>query len=58
MVDKTGMVECAVCGKEFYPAPLHAWKTSECGKLVCSYHCMRQYEVLHAPKKKYATKGK
>ena len=58
MIDKTGFVECAICGKEFLPAPLHAWKISG-DKLVCSYHCMRQYEVLHAHKKKhYNVKGK
>lgn len=57
MIDKTGFVECPVCKKEFLPAPMHAWKISY-EKLVCSYHCMRQYEVLHAPKKKYAKRGK
>ena len=39
--------ECPICGKKFYPAPLHAWKIgSEKAKekLVCSYTCMRVWE--------------
>lgn len=33
-----GMVKCPVCGREFYPAPYHQWKSSR-GAKVCSYSC-------------------
>lgn len=33
---------CPVCGKEFYPAPMHVYKAGE--KLVCSYSCMLKYQ--------------
>ena len=33
-----GMVRCPVCGREFYPAPYHQWKSSH-GAKVCSYSC-------------------
>lgn len=53
--NKTGFAVCPICKKEFLPAPLHAWKITG-DKLVCGYHCMRQWEVLHAPKRKYGKK--
>lgn len=52
-----GLIECPICKKKFYPAPQHAWKITGDAK-VCSYHCMRQYEVVHGGKRKYAKKGK
>lgn len=33
---------CPICGKEFYPAPMHVYKAGE--KLVCSYSCMLKYQ--------------
>lgn len=33
-----GSVKCPVCGKEFYPAPYHQWKSLQ-GSRVCSYSC-------------------
>lgn len=33
-----GMIKCPVCGREFYPAPYHQWKSSR-GAKVCSYSC-------------------
>lgn len=33
-----GSVKCPVCGKEFYPAPYHQWKSLQ-GSKVCSYSC-------------------
>ena len=33
-----GMIKCPVCGREFYPAPYHQWKSSH-GAKVCSYSC-------------------
>lgn len=34
---------CAVCGKEFEPAPLHVYKIEE-DTLVCTYGCMMEHE--------------
>lgn len=36
---------CPVCGKVFYPTPLHAYKIRYQNNLknVCTYHCMMQY---------------
>lgn len=31
---------CPVCGKEFYPTPLHVYKLGTKKKKVCSYTCM------------------
>ena len=41
--------KCAVCGKEFHPAPDHALKVGNefSDRLVCSYSCMRKYEKEH-----------
>lgn len=32
---------CSVCGKEFYPAPMHVYKAGN--KLACSYSCAVMY---------------
>lgn len=55
---------CPICKKNFYPAPLHAWKigNDRCReKFVCSYTCMRVWEkdrtVLDGDKKTYHTVG-
>ena len=41
-------IECPVCKKLFLPAPQHAYNISRFGtnwvRLVCSYHCMRDWE--------------
>ena len=39
-------IECPICKKKFYPAPMHAYKIGfeSQPELVCSYHCMRAYE--------------
>lgn len=37
-IDFRGGIKCPVCGKEFYPAPYHQWKSSR-GTRVCSYSC-------------------
>ena len=52
--------ECPICKKKYHPAPMHAWKitTNDGYRLVCSYHCMRQWECTHNKKRKYARKGK
>lgn len=44
---------CPICKKEFIPAPFHAWDIiGPTGRLlVCSYHCMRQWECVHYSKK-------
>ena len=56
--EKFRVIKCPVCGKEFYPAALHAFKISG-DKLVCGYHCMRQYEVTHnSNRRKYGKSGK
>lgn len=34
---------CPVCGERFRPAPMHVYKTTERGKLVCSYSCMMKF---------------
>ena len=33
--------KCPVCGKEFYPAPMHAYKMKRYGRHVpiCTYKC-------------------
>ena len=31
---------CPVCGKEFFPTPLHVYRLSSGGKKVCSYTCL------------------
>lgn len=37
--------KCPVCGKNFIPAPEHAYKTEgSYGVLVCTYSCMRNAE--------------
>lgn len=53
---------CPICGKNFIPAPYHAWKVG-CnaeddlldvygnGKLVCTYSCMRKWEKSHGRRK-------
>ena len=42
------LFECPICKKLFLPAPQHAWDISGYGtrweRLVCSYHCMREWE--------------
>lgn len=35
---------CPVCGKEFYPAPMHVYKAGD--KLACSYSCAVMYRRL------------
>ena len=48
-------IVCPICKKKFIPASEHAWKIGgeTENRLVCSYHCMRQWECVHLkPKKK------
>lgn len=50
---------CPVCGKEFVPAPLHAYKDQRARtkKLVCSYTCMRKSERMEEYRQKKKGKG-
>ncbi len=58
IVDKT----CPVCGKNFIPAPEHAYKI-RVGKgrssLVCTYSCMLKWRKKHekVPTRREYTKG-
>lgn len=36
--------KCPICGKEFHPAPLHAWTIQGDKKQVCSYTCARKWD--------------
>ncbi|MBQ8649154.1 MAG: hypothetical protein IJ470_03700 [Clostridia bacterium] len=46
-------VKCPICGKEFIPAPYHAYKIYQKGyKLVCTYGCMRKWERQEENKNK------
>jgi hypothetical protein len=47
---------CPVCGKEYFPAPLHSYHAEEnkYGPLVCSYSCSRK-NVSDKPKRRTAT---
>lgn len=51
---------CPICKKEFLPAPEHAYDIILKGgggrKLVCSYHCMRQWEREYFSKKSKSKK--
>lgn len=40
------MNKCPVCGKQFEPAPYHVYKiyVKYSHKLVCSWHCVREWE--------------
>ena len=51
---------CPICKKAFVPAPMHAWKIggSEGERLVCGYHCMRQWEAVHGGTRKNAKRKK
>ena len=44
--------KCPVCGKEFVPAPQHAYTLPNKGGPVCSYHCMRDGRRKHEAKLK------
>lgn len=51
---------CPVCGKQFIPAPQHAWKIGEVEwrpELVCTYSCMRTWEKLPKTKKRNIMTG-
>ena len=39
-------VKCSVCGKNFIPAPLHAYRDKRCHKRVCSWTCVCKSERL------------
>ena len=39
-----GMNECPMCGKLFCLAPMNVYKIKN-GKNVCSYSCMRKYQM-------------
>ena len=38
---------CPICGKEFHPAPLHAYKDPTEKKLICTYSCYLRAMRLH-----------
>ena len=41
-------IKCPQCGKMFQPAPEHSYHEGNAKvKLVCSYHCMREWEKEH-----------
>ncbi len=43
--------KCPICGKEFVPAPEHAYRLPyNKGGPVCSYHCMREARRRHEAK--------
>ena len=48
----TRPIICPVCKEKFIPAPLHIYKTTTHGKLVCSYHCMMNYRKEQERKKR------
>ena len=52
------MKKCPICGKEFHPAPQHAWTigTESSSKIVCSYTCMRAWEKKNLPHKRRSIK--
>lgn len=45
--DKFNTVKCPVCGKNFIPAPLHAWKLYGTKRRVCTYTCQQQSKREH-----------
>lgn len=51
---KYGIIECPICSKKFIPAVEHAWKI-DYEQLVCSYHCMRQWECSNGCKRRIET---
>lgn len=44
---------CPVCDKEFIPAPYHTYKIgrSKRPRYVCSYSCLRKYQLEKEAKK-------
>lgn len=46
--------KCAVCGKKFVPAPMHAYKRKSGRVVLCSYRCMLAYDKEHPPKRQKA----
>jgi hypothetical protein len=53
MIQNVGLHTCPICKKKFVPAPYHAWRTTNKGKLVCSYHCALESDRRKAAKRKY-----
>jgi hypothetical protein len=51
--------KCPICGKNFIPAPQHAWGYKENGdfKKVCSYTCHRVAEKAKENKRKRNNKA-
>lgn len=35
-------IKCPICGKRFHPESLHIYRAGT--RMVCSYHCQRQWE--------------
>lgn len=49
--DVYGLTErkCPICGKVFFPAPMHVYKRMFGGKTkwLCSYHCLLEWDKKH-----------
>lgn len=48
------MSKCPVCGKEFHPAPYHAWTIQGDKKQGCSYTCARKWDKEQERKRQAA----
>ena len=51
MIDDIGLKakKYAVCGKTFYPAPMHVYKRQHRNgmKWFCAYHCLVEWDREH-----------
>ena len=41
---------CPICGDQFIPAGQHIYNVGKKHRLVCSWHCVREYEKEHPQK--------